>query len=60
MLVLNMTKKMDKLEFHQMISFVKSGMRILGLGMIIFNLIIGGLLVLIVAEIVGILEELGQ
>ena len=51
---------MNKQEFHQMISFVKSGMRILGLGMIIFNLIVGGLLVLIVAEIVGILEELGQ
>ncbi len=51
---------MSNKNFHQVVSFVKSGMRIIGLGMIIFNLILGGLLLLIIAEVVGILEELGE
>jgi hypothetical protein len=50
----------SKNDFHQIVSFVKSGLRVLGLTMIIFNLIIGGLLTLILAEAVGVLEEFGQ
>ena len=48
---------MNKLGFHAKVSFVKSGLRIIGISMIIFNLILGGLLMVLVAEIVGILEE---
>tara|TARA_R110001583_G_scaffold113163_1_gene263643 strand:+ start:187 stop:384 length:198 start_codon:yes stop_codon:yes gene_type:complete len=42
---------------HQMISFVKSGIRILGYGFIPFNIDVAVTL-LIVSEAVGIIEEL--
>ena len=42
---------------HQIISFIKSGIRILGYFLLPFNLLIGAG-VLILSEIVGIYEEL--
>ena len=42
---------------HQIISFIKSGVRILGYGLIPFNLV-AATIVLIFSEIVGIVEEL--
>ena len=42
---------------HQIISFVKSGIRIIGYGFIPFNLATATIL-LILSEIVGIIEEL--
>ena len=53
-------KNLDKLpdpKKHQMISFVKSGIRILGYIFIPFNLGVAVTL-LIVSEVVGIFEEL--
>jgi hypothetical protein len=49
-----------KFSFHQQVSYVKSFLRIVGLVMLLGNLISGGLLLLIVAEIVGILEEINE
>jgi len=42
---------------HQIISFIKSGIRILGYCFIPFNLVISTIL-LILSEVVGILEEM--
>ena len=42
---------------HQIISFIKSGIRILGYCFIPFNLVISTIL-LILSEVVGIIEEL--
>ena len=42
---------------HQLISFIKSGIRIIGYIFIPFNLVISAIL-LILSEIVGIIEEL--
>jgi len=42
---------------HQIVSFIKSGIRILGYCFIPFNLVISAIL-LILSEIVGIIEEL--
>lgn len=42
---------------HQIISFIKSGIRILGYCFIPFNLVVSAIL-LILSEIVGIIEEL--
>ena len=42
---------------HQIVSFIKSGIRILGYIFIPFNLVISAIL-LILSEIVGIIEEL--
>ena len=42
---------------HQIISFIKSGIRILGYCFIPFNLVIAAIL-LILSEVVGIIEEL--
>jgi len=42
---------------HQMISFVKSGVRILGYGLIPFSLVTATI-VLILSELIGIIEEL--
>jgi len=56
-------KKMQKLERipdpddHQKLSFLKSGIRIIGYGFIPFNLAAATAL-LIVSEVVGIIEEL--
>lgn len=42
---------------HQIISFIKSGIRILGYGFIPFNLATATI-ILILSEIIGIVEEL--
>jgi len=42
---------------HQIVSFIKSGIRILGYVFIPFNLVVAAIL-LILSEIVGIIEEL--
>ncbi len=42
---------------HQLVSFIKSGIRILGYCFIPFNLVVSAIL-LILSEIVGIIEEL--
>ena len=50
-------EKLPDPRLHQIISFIKSGIRIVGYVMIPFNLVIAaGLLVL--SEVVGIIEEL--
>ena len=43
---------------HQIISFIKSGFRIQGLVFIIYNLILIGLVLLLIAEVIGVMEEL--
>ena len=53
-------KNLDKLpdpKLHQIISFVKSGIRILGYILIPVD-IISAMLVLVLSEVVGIFEEL--
>jgi hypothetical protein len=50
-------KKLPDAEWHQKISFVKSGIRILGYIFIPFNISVAVTL-LIVSEAVGIIEEL--
>ena len=42
---------------HQIISFIKSGIRILGYGLLPFNLV-ASVIFLILSEAVGIIEEL--
>mgnify|MGYP003140652021 CR=1 FL=1 len=42
---------------HQLISFIKSGIRILGYGLIPFSLV-WATIILILSEVVGIVEEL--
>ena len=42
---------------HQIISFIKSGVRILGYGFLWFNLDVA-IILLILSEMVGIIEEL--
>ena len=42
---------------HQIISFIKSGIRILGYGFLWFNLDVA-IILLILSEIIGIIEEL--
>ena len=49
--------KMPNQKWHKIISFVKSGIRILGYGLLIVNLPIA-VGVLIFSEIIGIIEEL--
>ena len=44
-------------KWHQIVSFIKSGIRILGYAFIPFNLVTATVL-LILSEIVGIIEEL--
>jgi hypothetical protein len=44
-------------KLHQIISFIKSGIRILGYGFLLFNLPIAVIL-LILSEGIGIIEEL--
>ena len=50
-------EKMPNQKWHQIISFVKSGVRIVGYGFLPFNLIIAAG-ILILSEIIGIIEEL--
>jgi len=49
--------QMPNQKWHRRISFIKSGIRIVGYGFIPFNLAAATLL-LIVSEVVGIIEEL--
>jgi hypothetical protein len=44
-------------RLHQIVSFIKSGIRILGYCFIPFNLVVSAIL-LILSEVVGIIEEL--
>ena len=44
-------------KWHRYVSFIKSGVRIIGYGIIPFNLVIAAS-VLILSEIIGIIEEL--
>jgi len=44
-------------KWHMYVSFIKSGVRIIGYGIIPFNLVIASS-VLILSEIIGIIEEL--
>ena len=55
-------RKTEKVEHpdakkHQIVSFIKSGIRILGYGLLPFNLV-ASVIFLILSEIVGIIEEL--
>lgn len=47
---------MDKAELHKKISYVKSGLRILGYILLPCNLVLGAL-ILVVSELGGIAEE---
>ena len=48
---------MPNQKWHKIISFIKSGVRILGYALIPFNLV-AATIVLIFSEIIGIVEEL--
>ena len=50
-------EKMPDQKWHQIISFIKSGIRIIGYCFIPFNLVIAAI-ILVVSEIIGIVEEL--
>ena len=50
-------EKMPDQKWHQIVSFIKSGVRIVGYCFIPFNLIIATTL-LILSEVIGILEEM--
>tara|TARA_R110000823_G_scaffold45473_1_gene117234 strand:- start:177 stop:392 length:216 start_codon:yes stop_codon:yes gene_type:complete len=50
-------EQMPDQKWHRRISFIKSGIRIIGYGFIPFNLITATIL-LVVSEVVGIIEEL--
>ena len=50
-------KFMPNQKWHQIISFLKSGIRIIGYGLLLYNLPIA-VGVLIFSEIIGIIEEL--
>ena len=49
--------QMPNQKWHRYVSFIKSGIRILGYGLIPFNLVVTTIL-LILSEVVGIIEEL--
>jgi hypothetical protein len=49
--------KMPNQKWHQIVSFIKSGVRIVGYCFIPFNLIVATIL-LILSEVIGILEEM--
>lgn len=49
--------KMPNQKWHQIISFIKSGVRLVGYGVIPFDLVVAAI-VLGVSELIGILEEL--
>jgi hypothetical protein len=56
----NKMKNIDQMpdqKWHRRISFIKSGIRIIGYGFIPFNLITATVL-LVISEAVGIIEEL--
>ena len=57
---ISMNKDLDKMpnqKWHQIVSFIKSGVRILGYMLIPFDLIIASA-VLVASEVIGIIEEL--
>jgi len=49
--------KMPNQKWHQIISFIKSGIRIIGYCFIPFNLVIAAI-ILVISEVIGIVEEL--
>ena len=49
--------KMPNQKWHQIVSFIKSGVRIIGYCFIPFNLIIATVL-LVLSEVIGIIEEM--
>ena len=51
------TQKLPDARKHQIISFIKSGIRIIGYALLPFNLI-ASVIFLILSEVVGIIEEL--
>ena len=53
----NMKQQLPDARKHQIISFIKSGIRILGYALIPFSLVTATI-ILILSEIVGIIEEL--
>ena len=50
-------EKMPDQKWHQIISFIKSGIRIIGYCFIPFNLVIATI-ILVISEVIGIVEEL--
>tara|TARA_R110000824_G_scaffold329868_1_gene516626 strand:- start:158 stop:586 length:429 start_codon:yes stop_codon:yes gene_type:complete len=50
-------QKMPDQKWHQIISFIKSGIRIIGYCFIPFNLVIAAI-ILVISEVIGIVEEL--
>ena len=54
---MNKEKKLPDAKWHQIISFIKSGIRILGYGLLLYNVPIA-VGVLIFSEAIGIIEEL--
>ena len=47
---------MEKLNWHSKISFIKSGLRVIGYTGLVFDVLTGAL-ILIIAELLGIVEE---
>jgi hypothetical protein len=56
-LVVSNIDKMPNQKWHQIISFIKSGVRIVGYCFIPFNLVLATVL-LVLSEVIGIVEEL--
>tara|TARA_B100000674_G_scaffold88051_1_gene61067 strand:+ start:246 stop:494 length:249 start_codon:yes stop_codon:yes gene_type:complete len=50
-------EKLPNAKLHQLVSFIKSGMRIIGYCFIPYNLGVAAL-ILVLSEIIGIIEEL--
>ena len=50
-------EKLPNTKLHQLVSFIKSGMRIIGYCFIPYNLGVAAL-ILVLSEIIGIIEEL--
>ena len=49
--------KMPNQKWHQIVSFIKSGVRIIGYCLIPYNLLIAAI-VLVISEVIGVIEEL--
>ena len=49
--------KMPNQKWHQIVSFIKSGIRIIGYCLIPYNLLIAAI-VLVISEVIGVIEEL--
>lgn len=56
-IILAKEKKLPDAKWHQIISFIKSGIRILGYGLLLYSVPIA-VGVLIFSEAIGIIEEL--